>query len=127
VQPIVPRPAGGADCVPPNRCEQERTVASLVVLYTKPADPEGFDAHYRDTHLPLARTVPGATWTVTRMTGTPRGGDPAYYLMATATFAGDADLQAAMASPQMRETGRDAAQLTKDYGSEATMLVGGDF
>jgi uncharacterized protein (TIGR02118 family) len=102
-------------------------VAKLVVLYTRPEDPEGFDAHYRETHAPLAQAVPGATWTFTRMTGTPRGGEPAYYLIAEATFAGDEDLQAGMRSEQMRETGRDAAQMTQRYGSEATMLIGTDY
>jgi uncharacterized protein (TIGR02118 family) len=92
-------------------------VAKLVVLYTKPDDPEGFDEHYRSTHAPLARNVPGASWSLTRMTGTPRGGEPAYYLMAEASFASD----------EMRETGKDAAQIVQRFGCEATMLVGGDY
>jgi hypothetical protein len=61
------------------------------------------------------------------MTGTPRGGEPAYYLMAEATFASDDDLQAALRSGQMRDTGRDAAQMVQRFGCEATMLVGTDF
>jgi uncharacterized protein (TIGR02118 family) len=99
-------------------------VARLVVLYTKPADPAGFDEYYLASHAPLAQRVPGATWTFTRMTGTPRGGEPAYYLLAEAAFAGDDDLQAALRSDEMRATGRDAAEMTQRFGAEATMLIG---
>ncbi len=101
-------------------------MAKLVVLYTRPQDPEGFDEHYRSTHLPLTQGVPGASWSFTRMTGTPRGGEPAYYLMAEATFASDDDLQAALRSGEMRETGRDAAQMTQQFGNEAVMLIGSE-
>lgn len=102
-------------------------MARLVVLYTRPADPEGFDAYYLGSHAPLAAQVPGATWTFTRMAGTPRGGEPAYYLMAEAAFAGEEDLQAALRSDEMRRTGRDAAEMTQRFGAEATMLIGSDY
>jgi uncharacterized protein (TIGR02118 family) len=102
-------------------------MAKLVVLYTKPEDTAGFDEHYLNTHVPLCRAVPGATWAVTRMTGTPRGGEPAYYLMAEATFGNDEALALALRSDEMRATGRDAAQIVARFGTEATMLVGTDF
>jgi len=102
-------------------------MANLVVLYTKPDDTAGFDEYYLSTHGPMAKGVPGATWTMTRMTGTPRGGEPAYYLKAEATFADDAALQTALRSEEMRETGRDAAQMVGRFGNEATMLVGTDY
>lgn len=102
-------------------------MSTLVVLYTKPEDTAGFDAHYLSTHVPLAEAVPGSTWTFTRMTGTPRGGEPAYYLKAEAAFADDASLQAGLASAEMRETGRDAAQLVGRFGIEATMLLGTEY
>ncbi len=101
-------------------------MAKLVVLYTRPADPQGFDEHYRTAHAPLAQSVPGSSWSFIRMTGTPRGGEPAYYLMAEATFASDDDLQAGLRSAEMRETGKDAAQMVQRFGNEATMLIGSE-
>ena len=33
----------------------------VAVCYGQPDDPEAFDAYYRDTHMPLARKIPGLT------------------------------------------------------------------
>ncbi|MDT2005011.1 EthD family reductase [Rhodococcus opacus] len=33
----------------------------VVVCYGHPGDPDAFDAYYRDTHMPLARKIPGLT------------------------------------------------------------------
>jgi uncharacterized protein (TIGR02118 family) len=38
------------------------------VLYDRPDDPEAFDRHYRDVHIPLARKIPGLRrYTVSRI------------------------------------------------------------
>jgi uncharacterized protein (TIGR02118 family) len=34
--------------------------ARFLALYETPADPETFDRHYRQTHIPLLRHLPGA-------------------------------------------------------------------
>lgn len=102
-------------------------MAKIVTLYTKPDDVEGFEEHYRSTHMPLAMKVPGAQWSLTRWTTTPRGGEPDFFLMAEASFASEEDLQAGLASPEMRETGKDAMQMTRQFGSRATMLIGTDY
>jgi len=96
----------------------------LAVHYTKPDDPAGFDEHYRSVHLPLAQAVPGASWEMTRWTSTPRGGEPAYYLSAVATFADDDAMQQALRSPEMMAASKDAAQLVGRFGNSAEMLVG---
>ena len=102
-------------------------MATVVVLYTKPEDVAGFEEHYRAVHVPLAQAVPGATWTFSRWTGTPRGGDPDYHLMARAEFA-DADaLQAGLSSQEMRAAGRDAAEVTQRFGNRAVTLIGDDW
>lgn len=101
-------------------------MAKLVVLYTKPEDVDGFDEYYRQTHMPLARRIDGASWSLTRITGTPRGGEAPYFLMAQASFDSDETMQSALTSPEMRETGRDAAQMVQRFGNQATMLLGSD-
>jgi uncharacterized protein (TIGR02118 family) len=100
-------------------------MASFVALYTKPEDVEGFEAYYRTQHLPLVSDWPGVTTTrTTRWVGTPRGTEPAYHLMFEAEFASDEALGEALGSDGMRAAGRDAAQMCKQFGIEATMLLG---
>jgi uncharacterized protein (TIGR02118 family) len=31
----------------------------FLVLYDQPEDPEAFDRHYREVHIPLAKKLPG--------------------------------------------------------------------
>ena len=46
----------------------------FLVLYDTPADPEAFDRHYRDVHIPLAKQLPGLRrYTVSRNHGAVRG------------------------------------------------------
>jgi uncharacterized protein (TIGR02118 family) len=103
-------------------------MASFVVLYTRPEDPEGFERHLRETHLPLVEQWPGVTEIrVTRMTGTPRGTEPPYHLLVEARFASDEELAAAMQADVVRASGKDAMEMCKRYGAEATMLLGEHF
>src|ERR1041384_3417445 len=40
--------------------EQRRTaMARMVVIYRKPADVKAFERHYFETHIPLAKKIPG--------------------------------------------------------------------
>jgi hypothetical protein len=39
--------------------ERHRTLAQVIALHKKPADPVAFDAHHHGTHIPLAKTPPG--------------------------------------------------------------------
>ncbi len=45
------------DCLPRGYCAP--LTVKLVVLYTPPADADGFDEHYLGVHGPLAQTIPG--------------------------------------------------------------------
>jgi uncharacterized protein (TIGR02118 family) len=35
------------------------TTARLLVLWDTPADPDCFERHYRELHIPLVRQLPG--------------------------------------------------------------------
>ena len=79
----------------------------LIALYAAPADPEAFDAHYRDVHAPIIERYPNLR---ELRTTRPQGvaGQPApWYLMAEMAFDTDADLHAALASDPGRESGKD--------------------
>jgi uncharacterized protein (TIGR02118 family) len=84
-------------------------VHRLVVSYGRPDDPAAFDAHYSDTHAPLALAQPG----VVRFTfGHPRSLDPsqeAPYLVAELDFDSEQAMGESMASPEGRAAGKDIA------------------
>jgi uncharacterized protein (TIGR02118 family) len=79
----------------------------LMVLYGRPDDTEAFDRHYREVHIPLAKKLPGLrAYTVSQGVAVAFGEDPAY-LVAELDFDDTAALQAAMATPEGQEAGRD--------------------
>ena len=97
--------------------------ARLIVLYSPPDDPAGFDAHYRDVHTPMVQRYPGLRdLRVTRASGV-AGRDPAFYLVAEMAFDSRADLEAALASDAGRESGID---LRNFAGAGVTMLIADD-
>jgi uncharacterized protein (TIGR02118 family) len=80
----------------------------LVVLYTKPDDPEAFERHYLGTHMPLANAIPGLQRGETGRIGAALdGGEQTYYRVAELYFADDAALQAGFASPEGQATAAD--------------------
>ena len=82
-------------------------MVKLVALYLRPEDPEAFDRHYFQTHLPLAGRMPGLRRAeVARVQGAP-GGESPYYLMTELYFDSRESLEAAMRSPEGREAARD--------------------
>ena len=91
----------------------------VTIQYAVPADPASFDERYFEHHLPLVAPIPGLrafTWSKPR----PLGGEQSVYLVAQLDFEDDTSLRAALASPQMRAAGTDAARL----GVPTTMFTG---
>jgi uncharacterized protein (TIGR02118 family) len=76
-------------------------MATLVVLYNKPADTAAFDAHYFAKHVPLAKTIPGLRgYEVSKgPVATPQGPSP-YHLVALLTFDSLPAIGAAFASKE---------------------------
>jgi uncharacterized protein (TIGR02118 family) len=72
----------------------------FLVLYNQPDDPEAFDRHYRDVHIPLAKKLPGLRrYTVSRNAAPVRGGE-AYYLVAELDWDDMTAAQRAFESPE---------------------------
>lgn len=100
----------------------------FVALWSTPQDIEGFERHYREIHMPITARWPGVrSSAVTRFTGSPTGGEPAYHLMFEVTLDNASDLAAMMKSEAVAESGRDAREMIKRYGTKVTMLTGADF
>ncbi len=84
--------------------------ARFLALYETPADPEAFDRHYRETHIPLIRGLPGLRRYTIGRDVTALHGAP-YHLVAELEWDTMDDLQAAFATAQGRATAADAACL----------------
>ena len=83
----------------------------FLAVYETPSDPEAFDRHYDQVHVPLGRRLPRLRrYTVGRNATAVRGGVP-YHLIAELEWDSMEDLRAAFASPEGRATALDAARL----------------
>jgi uncharacterized protein (TIGR02118 family) len=84
----------------------------LVVLYTSPGDPEAFDRHYFDVHMPLVHKVPGLQRAETgRIVRALDGGEQTYYRVTALYFADQDTLKAALGSAEGRATAADYRQI----------------
>jgi len=82
----------------------------FLALYETPTDPEVFDRHYREVHIPLGRRLPGLRrYAVGRDVVAVRGAP--YFLVAELEWDTMEELRAAFASPEGRATAADAARL----------------
>ncbi|WAL69070.1 EthD family reductase [Amycolatopsis cynarae] len=95
-----------------NSVREGRTMTvRFLALYKAPADPEAFDRHYREVHIPLARRLPGLRRYRVGRDAAPVRGDSPYYLIAELDWDTMDDLRTAFASPEGRATAADAAHL----------------
>lgn len=97
-------------------------MVKYVVLYEgRPEDPEAFDRHYRDHHLPIIARWPGIR-RIQVNRGVPledpgqgrKVGD--FYQVCEFLFDSMADLEKALASPERREAGEDRARFPRFEG-----------
>lgn len=85
-------------------------MAKLFAIYQQPSDPAAFDRYYFETHVPLAKTVPGLrSYEITRGDVMGMAGKHGAYLVAILEFDSMAAIAAAMASPQGQATAADLA------------------
>lgn len=83
-------------------------MAKLFALYQRPTDPAKFDAYYYNTHVPLAKTIPGLRrYEVTKGDVMGMAGKHAVYLIAALEFDSMAAIGAALASTQGQATAAD--------------------
>ncbi len=84
----------------------------LVVLYTQPENPEEFERHYTEQHVPLVHKVPGLQqFDAARFLAAGDNGELSYYRIAELTFADQEALQAALASDEGQATAADYGKI----------------
>jgi uncharacterized protein (TIGR02118 family) len=97
-------------------------MAQLLALYHQPADPAAFDRYYFDTHVPLAKKIPGLrSYVVNDGPVNAVAGSPAPYSIAELSFDSMADLQSALSSAEGQEAA--AADLSNFAQAGVTLLV----
>ena len=76
-------------------------MAEVLVLYKTPTDTAAFDKHYAETHIPLAKKLPGLRkYEISQgIVGTPSG-PSGVHLVATLTFDSMAAIQAGLGSAE---------------------------
>ena len=96
-------------------------MVKLVVMYGVPEDESAFDAHYADTHAPLAEKIPGLRrFDHGRVLATPDGSPAPYYYLAELHFDDVEALQSGMGSPEGEAAGGD---VTTFASGGATMMI----
>lgn len=101
----------------------EIAVAQMIVIYKTPRNPAGFDRHYLEVQVPLARRLPGL-----RRLETSCGpvislhGASDVHLVATLHFDSLADIGAAVMSERGRACAADRQQLAP-HANEVQMFL----
>ena len=91
----------------------------LVVTWSRPADEDSFEAHYRTVHLPLARSLPNTlSFETMRMA---RGN---IYRIAQFGFAASGDMRIGMSSSQGTALAADANAMQERFGVTSNSFVG---
>ena len=86
-------------------------MARLVVMYATPKDPGAFDKYYFETHVPIAKQIPGLRkYEVSRGAVATPAGPSRFYLIATLHFDDMKAVQNAFASPQGQAAAADVAK-----------------
>jgi uncharacterized protein (TIGR02118 family) len=96
-------------------------MAQLLVLYNQPADSAAFDRYYFETHVPIAKKVPGLrSYVVSSAKPAMMAGSVSSHLIAELEFDSMDSLQAAMASPEGQAAAADVANFAQ---AGVTLLV----
>lgn len=83
-------------------------MARMVVIYKKPADVKAFERHYFETHIPLAKKIPGVRkYEVSRGPITVLAGPTDVHLIGTLYFDDFDAMKKGFASPEGQSAGAD--------------------
>ena len=93
-------------------------MARLMVLYKTPKDTAAFDKYYFETHVPIAKKLPGLKKYEVNQggVGSPAG-DPGIHRIAILHFDDMASIHAAFGSPEGRAAAADVGNFAPDPGA----------
>jgi uncharacterized protein (TIGR02118 family) len=83
-------------------------MATLVVLYKTPKDAAAFDKYYAETHIPIAKKIPGLRrYEISRGAVASPAGPSGVHLVATLSFDSMAALQSGLGTAEGQAAGAD--------------------
>jgi uncharacterized protein (TIGR02118 family) len=83
-------------------------MARMVVIYKKPVDVKAFEKHYFETHIPLAKKIPGLRkYEISRGPITVLAGPTDVHLIGTVHFDDFDAIKKGFASPEGQAAGAD--------------------
>lgn len=86
-------------------------MAQVMVTYKTPKDKAAFDRYYAETHIPLAKRLPGLRkYEISQGPVGGPAGESGIHLVAVLTFDTLAALQAALGSPEGQAAAGDVAK-----------------
>ena len=95
-------------------------MTQLLVLYNTPKNPAAFETYYQQTHIPIAKKMPGLrSYTISKGAVQALAGT-APHLIATLVFDSMTDLQSALASAEGQAAAADVANFAT---GGATLLI----
>ena len=98
------------------------TPARFLVFWEQPTDPEAFERHYREVHIPLARKIPGLrSYAITDSSEPVRG--EVCFRVAELRWDTMDDLRAAFASAEAKAVGDDVEKL-EEWAVCRSMILG---
>lgn len=99
-----------------------KNMIKMIALYKHPENKEAFDDHYFNVHAPITAKIPGLRkMEVTKIVGSPMGGEGKYYLMCEMYYDDMDSLKAAMKTEEGKASGKDAMSFAGDI---ITLMIG---
>lgn len=97
-------------------------MVKLIALYKHPENREAFDEHYYNVHGPITAKIPGLRkMDVTKIVGSPMGGEGEYYLMCEMYYDNHEALKQGLRSDEGKASGKD---LMGFAGKLVTLMIG---
>jgi uncharacterized protein (TIGR02118 family) len=97
-------------------------MARFLVLWSTPEDPDLFEQHYREVHVPLVKKMPGMRRYTFSRDARPVRGD-LYYRVGEVDFDDITALQRAFASPEGRAAASDVNTLSSAAGAQVRSMI----
>lgn len=101
---------------------QPATPARFLVFWERPTDPEAFERHYREVHIPLARRIPLLRSYAISDNPVPVRGEP-YFRIAELRWDSMDDLRAGIDSPEGKACADDVEILARYAGVRSMVLA----
>ncbi|MFD2330272.1 EthD family reductase [Cohnella sp. GCM10020058] len=100
-------------------------MAKIVILFEEPVDREGFENHYENVHLPIARRLPDTVIKLGQVVAAPDvpAGYGTPYRMSEMSFESADAMRKALEGAEWAEVAKDAANLAHYLGKQPLVLL----